>query len=242
MKVLLAFLCLILLSPIAKADRCSRYFNTPEKVARFTKQLVEKLAFSEALLNFLELPIKPEDDWSFHYARSVTWREQKRNLQIEVASAASLARSPEKLESAIREYSSSLEQGLDGSSTPGSFGRVGISIESTVYHHSFILGNQNTKYASFYVSLGESAILKSYSIKENLLEAEVHHVNTSTQQLVKTEKLQIYKYNGGLMVTIKYRNRNGFWNTDLWNRSRSVYIYDLEWFSTPEKTHQSFGL
>lgn len=246
MKALSIFLLSLLIGSFAKAESCGRYFSNIQKLEQFTKQLNGKLAFADQLLKFLDLEIPLEQDWGFHYARSVTWREQSRNLQIEVASASSLARSPEKLESAIKAYSKSLELGFDGNSTPGSFGRVAVSIKGTEYHHSLILGNSNKHYASFYLSLGENTVLKRYSISETYLEAEIQHFTKNvdgTRKLVKTEKLQLYKYDGGLMVTILYRNFDGVWKTDLWNRSYSVYVYDnLEWHANPDVTQQTHGL
>ncbi len=175
-----------------------------ETAAVTSSAAAQKRDIIERICRFLQIDRAVLSNWNFRYLSA----SETKNVALE----------------------SCVERFVAGKMTD--FERFAISIDSSEYHHSWILGNQHKTFARFYLRPDEKTTVKSVEETDRKLKIVI----SEGKDPPHVQTLSLEKTRDGVKLKISTSRK---W---LWDKSHSVRLDGLDWSKEPHKKSQSFGI
>lgn len=208
-----------------------------EKIQRMKELAQQKVSFMRTLDRFLGLGLEASNDWQFKYGHGRGPRGEQLNITAEILVHDLMRLTPPELDSAAQAAVD--DDRLNTLNPLKGHGRLGLSIEGASFHHSFLLGNHNEGYASFYLRMSDETYFKSVKVTDGILDATIAtpFTNDKGQPVVHYQRMVIDK--SGTPNTIRITE----WNNDSWLRtSKEISLDGFDWHHAPLTTRQTYGI
>lgn len=245
-SLILILLALSFTSHQTMANTCKNSYVDISKdlatKAKMKELINSKVGLTRALVEFLGIDPSNIRDWTFLYANGTDYKGANRNLELALPNLEIVNMDEKALEQEIDKYLSDQKKGSNSNAIE--FGRTALAIVGTNYHHSFILGNRNTKYRNFYLHFSPRTKITTYKVLGDQFTAriETHYISESGKESKIIQTLEIDKSKKPVRVTLSEKKIEGLLTSDLWPRTTTIYINELNWSHEPKVGSQSWGL